>query len=94
MVVVEKEKAVQELNEIVGKVELKSKTDLQRYQKKSAAPSMMMFGSSYDQQQTLVQEYGPYIFTFPIGGVQANHRKIVRYFNSLPNSQYFEIGNE
>lgn len=50
MVVVEKEKAVQELNEIVGKVEIKSKNDLQKYQKKSAAPSMMMFGSSYDQQ--------------------------------------------
>jgi hypothetical protein len=38
-----------------------------------------------------VQEYGPYIFTFPIGGAQANGRKIARYFTSLPNSQYFEV---
>jgi hypothetical protein len=86
MAVVEKEKAVQEVAEIVGKLEIKSKNDLGKYQKKSASSSMMMFGSSYDQQQSLVQEYGPYIFTFPVGGVQANHKKILRYFSSLPNS--------
>ena len=91
MVVVEKEKAVQDVNEVVGKVELRNKADFDKYKKK-AAP--MMFGASYDQQQTLIQEYGPYIFTFPIGGAQANQKKILRYFNSLPNSQYFEIINE
>lgn len=63
--VVEKEKAVQDLNELVGKIEIKSKSDLDKYKKKQSN----IFASSYEQQQTLVQEYGPYIFTFPIGGV-------------------------
>jgi len=46
MVVVEREKAVQELQEVVGKVEIKSKNDVEKYKKK-AAP--MMFGATYDQ---------------------------------------------
>ena len=46
MVVVEREKAVQELQEVVGKVEIKSKNDVETYKKK-AAP--MMFGATYDQ---------------------------------------------
>ena len=49
-----------------------------------------MFGGASDQK-SLVQEYGPYIFSFPIGGAQANNKKIAKYFNSLPNSQHFEI---
>lgn len=51
----------------------------------------MMFGGSNDQQKSLVQEYGPYIFCFPIGGAQANYKKIAKYFNKLPNSHHFEI---
>ena len=46
MLVVEKEKAVQEVSEVVGKVELRTRADIEKYKKK-AAP--MMFGSSYDQ---------------------------------------------
>lgn len=94
--VVEKEKAVQELNELVGRLEIKSKNDIEKYKKKqsSAASSSMMFGSYQNEQQSLIQEYGPYIFTFPIGGHQANQRKIARYFSSLPNSHHFEIVSE
>ena len=36
MVVVEKEKAVQEVNEVVGKLEIKGKADLDKYKKKAA----------------------------------------------------------
>lgn len=50
MVVVEKEKAVQEVNEVVGKLEIKGKADVDKYKKK-AAPSQMMFGSSFDSHQ-------------------------------------------
>jgi hypothetical protein len=34
MVVVEKEKAIQDLSEIVGRMELKSKNDFEKYKKK------------------------------------------------------------
>jgi hypothetical protein len=40
---------------------------------------MMM--SFNNEQQSLINEYGPYIFTFPIGGAAANQKKILRYFN-------------
>jgi hypothetical protein len=51
-----------------------------------------MFGGAGDLGgNTLVTEYGPYIFTFPVGGAPANQRKILRYFNQLPNSHHFEI---
>ncbi len=78
---------MQEIAEVVGKVEIKSKNDIEKYKKKTTQP--MMFGSY--EQTSLIQEYGPYIFTFPIGGAQANFKKIARYFNSLQNSQHFTI---
>lgn len=43
--VVEKEKAVQDVNELVGKIEIKSKSDLDKYKKKQSN----MFASSYEQ---------------------------------------------
>ena len=79
---------------MVGRLDIKSKNDFEKYKKKQssyAANSMMFSGAFHNEQQSLIQEYGPYIFTFPIGGAQANQKKILRYFNSLPNSQHFEI---
>jgi hypothetical protein len=88
LAVVEKEKAVQEVSELVGRLEIKNQRDLEKYKKKQQTGGGLF--STYEQL-SLVQEYGPYIFTFPIGGAQANQRKILRYFTFLPNSQHFEI---
>ena len=86
MAVVEKEKAVSDLSDVVGRLEIKSKNDVDKYKKKLTQSSAMMFGGGNDQQKSLVQEYGPYIFCFPIGGAQTNNKKIAKYFNALPNS--------
>ena len=68
MAVVEKEKAVSDLSDVVGRLEIKSKNDVDKYKKKLTQSSAMMFGAGNDQQKSLIQEYGPYIFCFPIGG--------------------------
>ena len=67
MAVVEREKSVQELSEVVGKLEIKSRNDVEKYKKKLSSSNTMMFGG-VGEQKSLVQEYGPYIFAFPIGG--------------------------
>ena len=94
LAVVEKEKAVQDVYELIGKLEIKSKNDFDRYKKKassSQSSSSMMFGGGDMGGSSLVSEYGPYVFSFPVGGVAANQRKILRYFSDLPNSHHFEI---
>ena len=49
MVVVEKEKAVSELSEAVGRLEIKSKADFDKYKKRSSSSSSSMF-SSYNNE--------------------------------------------
>lgn len=89
MAVVEKEKAVQDAHELIGRLEIKSKNDYDKYKKK-AATTTHVFG----EVTALVSEYGPYIFAFPVGGASSNQRKILRYFSALPNSQHFDIVNQ
>lgn len=87
LAVLEKDKAVTELAEAVGRFEVKNQADYDRCKKK-ANSSAALFGAS---PETLVQEYGPHLFAFPFGGAAANQRKILRFFSSLPNSAHFEI---
>ena len=49
MAVVEKEKAVSDLSDVVGRLEIKSKNDVDKYKKKLTQSSAMMFGAGNDQ---------------------------------------------
>ena len=53
MVVVEKEKAVSEVSELVGRLDIKSKIDFEKYKKKqsSYAANSMMFSGAYHNEQ-------------------------------------------
>ena len=49
MAVVEKEKAVSDLSDVVGRLEIKSKNDVDKYKKKLTQSSAMIFGAGNDQ---------------------------------------------
>jgi hypothetical protein len=87
ILVVEKEKAVNEVQEAVGRFEIKSKNDFEKTKiKQSSTYAMFNYGN---EPTTLIQKYGSYIFTFPNVGL--NQKKILRFFSTLPNSQHFKI---
>lgn len=86
LVVLEKEKAVSEIQDLVGRFEIKNKNDFEKTKKKQSALTMFNYGS---EANTLIQEYGSYIFTFP--NVTLNQKKILRFFKDLPNSHHFVI---
>ena len=86
--VFEKEKAVNEIQEVVGRFEIKNKNDFEKTKKKQSTTAYNMFNYGNDPS-TLIQEYGSYIYTFP--NVNLNQKKILRFFKDLPNSQHFEI---
>lgn len=81
LVVLEKEKAVNEIQELVGRFEIKNKNDFEKTKKKQTTYNMFNYGN---EQNSLIQEYGSYIFTFPNAGL--NQKKILRFFRDLPNS--------
>jgi hypothetical protein len=86
LLVVEKEKAINEAFSLIGKFEIKTATDFEKSKKKSSSFFMPSYG---DEQTTLIQEYGSYIFGFP--NQAQNNKKILRFFQDLPNSQHFTI---
>ena len=69
---------------MVGRFEIKNKNDFEKTKKKQSQMFM-----SYGDAQTLVQEYGSYIFCFP--NASLNMKKILRFFRELPFSQHFTI---
>ena len=81
LVVLEKEKAVSEIQELVGRFEIKNKNDFEKTKKKQTTYNMFNYGN---EQNSLIQEYGSYIFTFPNANI--NQKKILRFFRDLPNS--------
>ena len=80
LMIVEKEKAISEASEAIGRFEIKNKGDFDKTKKKQS----MIYMPNYGETQTLIQEYGSYIFSFP--GVSLNQKKILRFFRELPNS--------
>jgi len=55
--------------------------------KKDQKMKQFQFKNNQDDGETLISEYGSYIFTIPGNG----HSQIVKDFNCLPGSKGFEI---
>jgi len=49
----------------------------------------MSFGNNNLNSQKMINDYGSYIYMLP--NADQNKQKIVRFFDELPNSQYFKI---
>jgi len=89
ILVLEKEKAVTELQGLVGRnCKVLAKGDFDKCKKKQSA-----FGSSFglnnSSQRSFIEDYGAYVYSFP--GAPQNQRKVAHFFKRLLNSEYFKI---
>jgi len=94
LMVVEKVKAVEEAQNLVGKFGIKINSDWEKKKthKKQGFQFMNYGGGAANdryEETTLIHEYGSYIFCFP--NVDLNKVKIANEFRTLPASQNFKI---
>lgn len=54
-----------EIQEVVGRFDIKNKNDFEKTKKKQNQTAFTMFNYGNEAPQTLIQEYGSYIYTFP-----------------------------
>jgi hypothetical protein len=85
VITLEKENAVVDLQSLFGKCSVTEKKHFESCKKKQRTG----YGSFNAGPQTLVEEYGAYLYCFP--GVQQNQRKVAHFFDQLPASKHFEV---
>ena len=83
LLVIEKTKAITEIQELIGTFSVKINSDWEKKKQKQA------LGYQVNKQTNLISEYGSYIFCFP--NQQRNLDKIGKEFRVLPNSKEFKI---
>ena len=90
LVVLEKSKAIEEAQEIIGKFSIKIGLDWEKKKKKKNQGFQFMNKySAGSEENNMISEYGSYIFSFP--NEELNKEKIAREFRSLPNTKNFVL---
>ena len=90
LLVLEKQKAVAEVEELIGKFSIKLNSDFEKKkQMKKTSFQFNSYGLGKNDETSLVSEFGSYIFCFP--NAQLNKSKICMEFRSLPNSKHFRM---
>ena len=87
LMVLEKSRAVEEAQEVIGKFGIKLNSDWEK--KKSTKLKGFSFMNQFGDEQGLITQYGSYIFSFP--GVDLNRKKIAQEFSTLPASAHFKM---
>lgn len=90
LVVVEKAKAVEEAQELIGKFGIKVGSDFEKKKRKNQVG--FNFKNNHNlksEADSLIHDYGSYLFCFP--NAERNKEKILREFRSLPNSKEFQL---
>jgi len=84
--VVEKEKCLNDLESVVGRFTIKETADFEKTKRKQSS-NFMSFGNNNQMNSKMINDYGSYIYMFP--NADMNKKKILRFFDALPNSQHF-----
>jgi len=88
--VVEKTKALEDAQELIGKFGIKTGSDYEKKKRKTQLGFQFTNRQGLGAESSgLIQEYGSYIFCFP--NVELNKEKILREFRALPNSKHFKL---
>ena len=88
--VVEKAKAIEEAQELIGKFGIKLGSDFEKKKRKTAPGFNFMNNPNLKSEaNSLIHDYGSYMFCFP--NAERNQEKILREFRSLPNSKEFRL---
>jgi len=90
MLVLEKQKAITAVEELVGKFSIKLNSDYEKKKQfKKTSFQFNSYGLGKSGEDNLISEFGSYIFCFP--NAQLNKTKISKEFRCLPNSKHFKI---
>lgn len=90
MLVLEKQKAITEVEELIGKFSIKLNSDYEKKkQMKKTSFQFNSYGLGKSDEDNLISEFGSYIFCFP--NAQLNKNKISTEFRSLPSSKHFKL---
>ena len=90
LIVVEKPKAIEEAQELIGKFGIKTGSDFEKKKRKVQAGFNFMNNHNLKSEaNSLIHEYGSYMFCFP--NAERNKEKILSEFRSLPNSKDYRL---
>lgn len=90
VMVVEKPKAIEEAQELIGKFGIKVGSDFEKKKRKTQAGFNFMNNNNLKSDGNgLIHEYGSYIFCFP--NAERNKEKISSEFRSLPGSKEYRL---
>jgi len=88
--VVEKAKAIDEAQELIGKFGIKVGADFEKKKRKATMGFNFMNNPNLKgEANALIHDYGSYMFCFP--NAERNQARILREFRSLPNSKEFRL---
>jgi len=88
--VVEKPKAIEEAQELIGKFGIKLGSDFEKKKRKTQIGYNFMNNYNHKSaDNSLINEYGSYMFCFP--NAERNKEKILSEFRSLPASKEYRL---